>query len=420
MDELILYPAAVRGSIAAPPSKSAAHRALICAALSKQDARVFPVSASDDMEATLQVLGAMGAKYSREGEHIVFRAHGWEQAPQTPLDCAESGSTLRFLLPVAAALGIKASITGRGRLPARPLDALTSQLSRHGVTFSAPTLPLTLGGQLSGGCFTLPGDVSSQFISGLLLALPLLPEGGEVAVHGALQSEGYVDLTLSALADSGVKVEKTARGWKVPGAQRYRDGDYFVEGDYSNAAFWLCAGALACPAGEELAVTGLAEGSVQGDRAVTSLLEMMGASLRRDHDKITVKKSCLRGCRIDAGPVPDLVPALAAAAAFAEGKTEFYNAARLRIKESDRIASTASLVRALGGQAMEYADRLVVIGTGAPLPGGMVDSFGDHRIVMAAAVAAAACSGPVTIRGWRAVDKSYPNFFSDYEIIRGE
>ena len=418
MSDLMLHPAVLSGEVAAPPSKSAAHRALICAALSGETARVSPVSRSADMEATLHVLAGMGFSFEIEGEDVSFYSRKTSDCNE--LHCKESGSTLRFLIPVAAALGLSVVFTGAGRLPERPLDDLLRELRAHGITAHAletgRQLPLSIAGQLRGGCFALPGNVSSQFISGLLLALPLLSEGGEVAVTGGLQSAGYVDLTVAALRQSGICVETTQTGWRIPAGQQYRGGHFSVEGDYSNAAFWLCAGAIAAPDG--LTVTGLSASSLQGDRAVLPLLRQMGARLTQEGDTVTVWKSELHGCEIDASPIPDLIPVLAVTAAFAKGDTLFTNAARLRIKESDRIASTAAMVRSLGGQAEEFSDRLLVRG-GMALSGGVADGFNDHRIVMSAAVGALGCTGAVTVRGAQAVQKSYPDFFRQYCRLGG-
>ena len=257
MPDYLLTPARPHGELHAPPSKSAAHRALICAALSGEPCRVSPVSRSADMDATMGVLAAMGSRFTREQAAVVFSGAGWAAAPAL-LNCIESGSTLRFLLPVAAALGIPATFTGEGRLPDRPIGVLAEQMKRHGVSFSSDRMPFTLSGRLTGGQYLLPGNVSSQFISGLLFALPLLPEGGEILLDSPLQSAGYVEMTLESLRGSGIRVEALENGWRVPGGQAYSSGDRTVEADWSNAAFWLCAGAI----GGKVRLTGLSLHSV--------------------------------------------------------------------------------------------------------------------------------------------------------------
>lgn len=406
-----VMPGGLEGQVSAPPSKSAAHRAMICAALSMGPGKVFPVSESADMTATLAVLKAMGFPAVRQGEAILFGSPVSAAGPVCP--CGESGSTLRFLLPVAAALGLEAVFTGDGRLPERPLEPLLSLMKQHDVRFSADTLPFTISGQLSPGLYQLPGDVSSQFISGLLFALPLLEAESRIQITSPLQSAGYVDLTLQALEASGIQVTRETDGFIISGGQRYLPLSRRVEADWSGGAFWLCAGALF----GAVTVEGLDTASAQGDKAVLDILRDMGASISTEQGLITVSKSSLRGVRVDAAPIPDLVPVLAVTAAFARGDTEIYNAARLRIKESDRLSAVTKLLRALGGTVEEYPDRLVI--HGGPLHGGHVDGANDHRIVMSAAIAALGCDGPVRVSHGEAVAKSYPDFFEVLKQLGG-
>ena len=317
-------------------------------------------------------------------------------AASPTLDCGESGSTLRFLLPVAAALGREARFVGHGRLPERPHDVLLDAMAEHGATADARRLPLQLHGRLRGGTFALPGNVSSQYITGLLMALPLCAGDSVIRLTTCLESAPYVNLTLRALADFGIRAETLPDGWRIPGGQRYHSpGRVVVEGDWSGAAFWLAANAL----GSRVECGNLDEASAQGDRAIRPLLNRLGSE-------------------IDVSECPDLVPALAVAAAGFPGRTALVGAARLRLKESDRLASVAALLRALGCAVDEGAESLTIHG-GAPLTGGTVDGCGDHRIVMAAAVAATAASSPVTILGAQAVAKSYPDFFRDFEALGG-
>lgn len=411
MSDVRIIPRAPCGELAAPPSKSAAHRALICAALSAMPCQVSPVAASSDMRATLRVLQAMGVNWTQEADMVIFEGASWQA--REPFDCLESGSTLRFLLPVAAALGLPAAFTGGGRLPERPLGALMEQMQSHGVGFSASRLPFTISGRLQSGRYTLPGNVSSQFISGLLFALPLVEGDSEIVLTSPLQSAGYVDMTLEALVQSGIRVACTESGWQIPGGQAYRSGERTVEADWSNAAFWLCAGAI----GGAVRLTGLRDGSAQGDRAVVDLIGQFGAPIIRDEHAVCCTHAPLHSIRIDAGPIPDLVPILAVTAAFAQGDTEIYNAGRLRIKESDRLSTVVALLRDLGGSVDEYTDRLTIHGGG--LRGGTVDGANDHRIVMSAAIAGMFCRESVLIRGAQAVHKSYPDFFKDFKKLGG-
>lgn len=408
----VIRPSVLKGTISAPPSKSAAHRALICAALSKGPAGAAPVSDSNDMLATRAVLEAFGFPSSRKGQSIAFSAN---HPAQHIFPCRESGSTLRFLLPVAAALGLEGEFTGEGRLPERPLEPLLSLMKAHGISFSGEKLPLSLSGKLTPGLFELPGNISSQFISGLLFALPLLEGTSEIHITSPLQSAGYVELTIQILAQAGIKIEKIQEGFRIPGNQLYQPILLSVEGDWSGGAFWICAGALS----GKIAVIGVNLASAQGDKAVIPILEEMGASVSIKQDTVIVIPSPLHGCRIDAGPIPDLIPILAVTAAYAQGDTEFYNAGRLRLKESDRLSVTAEMLRALGGNVEEFPDRLIVHG-GSPLHGGTVNGANDHRIVMSAAIAACCCKGPVTISDAQAVSKSYPDFFEAFQKLGGD
>ena len=411
-----IHPGRLSGAVRVPASKSAAHRALIAAALADGLTTVHIDALNDDIEATLDCLTALGALpdyFERKGLLIVRPIEGApglsrplegladkavshvDYSGTLALDCGESGSTLRFLLPVACALGAKARFTGRGRLPERPNAALTAALRAHGAAIDADTLPMNVGGGLSGGVWTLPGDVSSQYVTGLMFALPLLHGDSALRLTTPLQSASYVDMTLDALSEFGVEIIPTDAGWRIPGNQAYHSpGDVYVEGDWSAAAFWLAANAM----GSQIDVEGISRRTAQGDSAVEDLL---GQPL------------------IDARDVPDLAPALAAAAAVLPQRTIITGAARLRLKESDRLEATAGIINALGGDARTTADGLVVEG-GKPLHGGVVEGRNDHRIVMAAAILATRADGPVTITDAQAVSKSYPDFFSHFRALGGK
>ncbi len=406
-------PRKLSGILQAPPSKSAAHRALIAAALSGES-RIRGILPSEDMEATLRCLHALGIGFSREGDTVVF--DGTRREHELIVDCGESGSTLRFFVPIFAALGKTVTFCGRGRLPERPLTTYEDCLPSHGVCMTKPPFPgtvVTVSGQLRGGRYEVAGDVSSQFITGLLFALPLLSEDSEIVLTSPLQSAGYVDMTLEILSLAGVTVERTAQGFFVAGGGRYALQEHTVEGDWSQASFLLTAGAIA----GDVTVTGLRPDSTQGDKRIEPLLRDMGADIAWTPQGLRVCQSALRACEADVSDIPDLVPILSVAAACAEGTSRFYNAARLRIKESDRLATTAAMLTALGGKPLEEADALQV--TGAPLHGGCVAGANDHRIVMSAAVAAAAADGDVDITDAHSINKSWPSFFEDYKRIGG-
>ena len=406
-----------KGQVRIISSKSDAHRSLIAAALAEEESVLFVDGWSDDLEATIRCLAALGAEIYKEpsGIEVVPIRRNLDKA--VTLDCGESGSTLRFLLPVAAALGRKATFTGQGRLPERPIGILLEELAQHGCTVNGDTLPVEVGGQLESGVFTLPGNVSSQFITGLLFALPLLEGDSEIQLTTPVESRGYIDMTLKTLKTFGVTVEETENGWKIPGGQAYQGPRMrFTEGDWSNAAFWLTAGAIKGSVGCQ----GLDMESAQGDRGIVSILEEFGAETKAILNQITVTNKEMKGIRIDASQIPDLVPILCIAGAAAEGKTEIYNAGRLRIKESDRLAVMAECLQKIGVEAEEKEDGLVITG-GCNPPAGeiMIDSHNDHRIVMAMAIAAVSLGVDITIENAEAVNKSYPSFFIELKKLGG-
>jgi len=409
------------GTVKAIASKSEAHRLLICAALADGETFVSCPSRSEDIDATARCLQALGAgvEYGQSGFAVspVKRDQGNAGRPHA-LDCGESGSTLRFLLPVCGALGASADLHMGGRLPERPLSALFDEMVSHGCTLSGQgRSPLKCEGRLKNGTYALPGNISSQFVSGLLFALPLLPGDSMIRVTGQLESRPYVDMTLDALRLFGVEVtEDETNVFCVRGGQQFHSPKTATAGgDWSNAAFWLVAGAIGK---SDITCTGLDLRSRQGDRAIVELLSRYGARVDCLNGAVTVSPGSLRGMVIDAGDTPDLVPVLAAAASVAEGKTIIRNAGRLRIKESDRLHTVAVSLSGLGADIAETEDGLVINGKNA-LAGGETQSFGDHRIAMTAAVLSSACTGAVIIHDAQAVRKSYPGFFDDFSSALG-
>jgi 3-phosphoshikimate 1-carboxyvinyltransferase len=415
-----VLPRKLSGVVRAIPSKSQAHRALICAALADKPTNIECEGGSDDIAATADCLSALGAKIDREsGVYIVHPLKRETNGGIVILPCGESGSTFRFMLPIVGALGRKASFILKGRLPERPLSPLYEELVRHGAELSPQgTVPFYTSGRLAPGPYSLDAGVSSQFISGLLFALPLLDGDSELQLTGQAESFPYIDLTLAMLEIFGVQIEFKDNVFFIPGGQIYRSpGRALVEGDWSNAAFWLSAGAI----GEtRITCTGLNLQSQQGDRAILDILTKFGAQIdiNEKDSAVMVSGGKLRGIEIDARDIPDLVPVLAVAAASAEGTTVIRNAARLRTKESDRLAAVSDILRGLGVAADETDDGLVIHG-GKVFKGGQVSSRGDHRIAMSAAIAATVCAGPVIIHGAQAVNKSYPGFFDDLRLLGG-
>lgn len=390
--DIIIKPTKLRGTVAAIPSKSQAHRLLICASFADRKTRLYCPDTNRDIEATADCLRALGAEITRdEGGYTVLPV---QSRPATAvLPCHDSGSTLRFLLPVAGALGVDATFQLEGRLPQRPLSPLWEEMERMGCTLTRPTADtIRCQGKLQSGIYTISGGVSSQFITGLLLAFPLISGESQLEITEKLESAPYVTMTLKAMEQFGVMV----RNLSVAGNQDFTSpGTVTVEGDWSNGAFFLAAKAL----GNNVTVTGLRADSPQGDRAAAELLPGLEKKLI-----------------IDAADIPDLVPILAVTAACKQGAV-FTNIGRLRLKESDRVESVKEMIIALGGTAESDAEALTVQGTG--LHGGTVDARNDHRIAMSAAIAATACREDVIILGAQCVEKSYPRFFAEYRKLGG-
>ena len=407
------------GSVTIPASKSAAHRQLICAALSKAMSTVVCDGISKDIEATMNCLQALGMKFRSTEEGIRVIPYGFEKAERERserklLPCGESGSTLRFLLPVAAALAENVMFHMEGKLPERPHKELIEQLVKHGAEIRQEGPEMYCSGQLKGGFYELPGDISSQFVSGLLFALPLVSEDSTLRITGKIESAAYITMTENAVTEAGIRFEKNGQEYRIPGGQTYRSREFTeVERDWSNAAFSLCAGAFS---EHGILTKKLDFNSPQGDKEVVSVLKAFGADVSECGDGILVRKGSLHGFVIDASGIPDLVPVLSVLAAGASGETRIIHAERLRFKESDRLKSTAAMLTALGGTVTETDDGLIIQGTGS-LTGGTVNPENDHRIAMAAAVAAGICTGDVTIEDAQCVAKSFPAFFEVWETL---
>lgn len=412
----------------APSSKSMGHREIICAGLAAGASVVDNISMSKDIEATIGLLRAMGTSVSevessypgRKAFRIV--GTGKPTAVVASADCGESGSTLRFFVPLGALLGRPFTFIGHGKLVTRPLDAYYRIFEEQQITYSAEggRLPLTVDGVLKPGLFKLPGDVSSQYVSGLLFALPLLAEDSVIEVTSPLESASYVDMTIACLAKYGIKIinENGAhRRYLVPGAQRYKSCLSRVEGDWSQAAFWAVGGSL----GSEIRCTGVDFASLQGDKAVVGIMKRMGATVSGAQDQVVVRASATEGTLIDASNCPDIIPILTVLASVSWGTTRIVNAGRLRLKECDRLSAITNELNKLGALIMEGRDNLTIIGKPEGLRGGAeVDAWNDHRIAMSLAIAAQRCKEPVSLTGADSVSKSYPLFWQDYQALGGK
>lgn len=404
-----LIPASPKGEIRAIASKSAAHRLLICAAFADEPSKIRCEQLNRDIEATADCLSALGAKI--DYTNGFFSIEPIKNIPESAtLRCGESGSTLRFLVPIVAALGVKTKFVLEGRLPDRPLSPLRELLEADGITLSKQgTNPLVCEGKLLGNDFSISGSISSQFISGLLFALSLCKGSGALKITDKLESAPYVSLTCDALRKFGVNIVKKGSVYTVGKAISFKRSTVFnVEGDWSNAAFPLCAAAI----GGDVTVKNINLTSRQGDKRIVELLKKFGANVDIGRGRVRVSHAPLKAIDIDASQIPDLVPVLATVASVAEGTTKIFGASRLRIKESDRLLTVCNMLTALGADITQTEDGLIITGK-KTLKGGSVDSANDHRITMSAAVASVVCTSPVTILGADACKKSYPTFFED-------
>ncbi|MDR0292823.1 MAG: 3-phosphoshikimate 1-carboxyvinyltransferase [Oscillospiraceae bacterium] len=389
-----VHPGLLRGTVTVPPSKSLSHRALIASFLAGRGT-VKNLAENSDIDATRDCLDAL-----RNGGIC---------------DCRDSGSTMRFLVPLALVLNGGGTFTGNGRLPERPMGPYFELFTQKGVSVERSENGFTLRGALQPGCYSLPGNVSSQFVTGLLFALPLLNGESTIVLTSPLESASYAALTLQVLSAFGIQIEPVPDGWCIPGGQAYRPCDYTVEGDESAAAFWRVANAL----GSAITYKGLNPHSIQGDCAMRAIID----------GDIRV---------IDVRECPDLVPALAVLCCFREGESRIVHAERLRLKECDRLAVMAGELNALGASVTELPDGLIIQGLASPveenideaggeglhgrrplLRGGNAGSHSDHRVPMSLAIAATRCRAPVTIRGAECVEKSYPLFWKDFSALGG-
>lgn len=405
----------LKGTVQIPPSKSDVHRAIICAALSRGKCTVAPVALSEDIKATINCIKTLGADISIENDVLTIDGNNLFKVDNCQLHCGESGSLLRFIIPVVSAMGITATFTGEGRLPERPIGIYLDCLPKAGVKCTTKSgLPLTVQGQLKSGEFEIPGNVSSQFITGLLFALPLVKGDSKIILTSPLESVAYVDITINCMAKFGVKIETTDYGYFIKGNQKYIPRNYTTEGDWSNAAFFMTAAALT----GEVTVTGVMKNSPQGDKEIAHILKSFGAEVELSENSVTVRKNTLTATDIDARQIPDLVPILAVCASFAKGTTNITGAERLRIKESDRLSAIANALNAVGGKVIEKPDGLVITGVDS-ISGGLVQGVNDHRIVMAMSVAALMSTGTVTITDKESTNKSYPGYFEEYNKLGG-
>ena len=422
MADLKINPSKLKGEVKIPPSKSMAHRAIICAALSDGLCIIENIDYSDDIIATIDAMNSLGAKIVKHKDYIeVIGAYGSnEKAKETRvIDCNESGSTLRFLVPISLLFKGSSKFIGRGNLGKRPLTTYYNIFERQGIEYSYEegNLNLVINGELKPGTFEVEGNVSSQFITGLLFTLPLLKEDSKIIITTEMESKGYIDLTLRAMSDFGVEIiNNNYREFIIKGNQKYNARNYRVEGDYSQAAFFLCADSL----GNDVLCKDLDLTSLQGDKEVIDILERMNVVFNANDIGVRgTTNGELTSTIIDGSQCPDIIPVLTAVAALTKGTTEIINAGRLRIKECDRLAAVTSELNKLGAKIIEKEEGLVVTGV-EKLKGGVeVWSHKDHRIAMTLAIASTRCEEPIVIKDYECIAKSYPNFFEDFKALGG-
>ena len=405
----------VSGVVKVPPSKAQTHRALFAGLLSEGTTSIDNPLSCDDTKASTNAISAMGAKLQFEKEKWRVESDGMLHPPSGTIDCGESGVTLRFTIPIASLVGVDVRLTGAPRLMRRPLQPLINAMNQMGVSVVAGSEVAVKSASVKGGVVNIPGNVSSQFISGLLFAAPLMEEGLEIIVTSLLESRGYVALTIAVMKQHGVNVQTNSEMsyFRVASRQRYRSADHTIPGDYSSAAFLIAAAAVT---GSTITVAGLSQNESDPDSAFLHILTQMGVRSTFSRDGLHVEGRRLKASKVNISNCPDLGPVTAVLGTCADGKTEITGAERLRYKESDRLATIASELKSLGAEVQVTQDGLVVSGP-SPLRGGTVESHGDHRIAMALAVAALNAKNTVTIRNAESVNKSYPTFFNDIRSL---
>lgn len=408
--------AILNGTVKIPPSKSLSHRAILAAALAEGVSIIDNLVYSEDIEATLEAIMGLGVEIMKSKNSIKIIGRGKLESPIWPLHCNASGSTLRFLIPFACLVEGPVVFTGEGKLVTRPLDPYFEVFDQQGIRYCYDgKLPLLVEGQLKPDKYRMPGNISSQFVTGLMYVLPLLDGDSEIVLTTPLESRDYVELTIQVLKQFGIAIETvTSEHYIIRGNQKYRPTKYRVEGDFSQSAFWIAAGLM----GDGLELEALDQNTRQGDKRILEIAGTMGGNLKWDEGMLKVTGTKTKGAVIDASQCPDLVPIVATLASVSSGETRIINAGRVRIKESDRLSAICTELNKLGANIEEEPECLVIKGV-ERLSGGTVEGWNDHRIVMSLAVAAMKCDGPLTIKGSDAVRKSYPHFFDDFKALGG-
>ena len=421
-----IKPSILSGEIVIPPSKSYSHRAIISAALAngEKKSKINNLKFSVDIETTVKIMENWGAKITKKESSLEIIGNDGKIVPKNNyIQCNESGSTIRFLIPVGLTSENELIFDGKGKLIDRPLDSYYKIFDNQGIKYetSEGKLPLKVNGKLKAGNYEIDGNVSSQFITGLLYALPLLDGDSTIVINKNLESKGYVDLTLEILKLSGIKIKNNDyKSFEIKGNQEYKPFNYTVEGDYSQVAFWIVAGIISANKDNEIKCLHLNKYSLQGDKAIIEIVQKMGAKLEIFDDYVIVKPSKTKGTIIDVSQCPDIAPILTVLGVLSEGETKIINAERLRIKESDRIISIKTELNKLGAEVEEVGDSLVIQGVDTFEGGVEVSAWNDHRIAMSLAIASIRCKNEIVIDEAESVKKSYPHFWDDFEKMGGQ
>ena len=415
--DVIITPNKLSGSVVIPPSKSLSHRAIIAASLAKGKSKISNVMYSNDIKATINAMRACGAKIEEYKDYLIIEGSDVIRK-ESIIDANESGSTIRFMIPIALVSDEEITFVGKNHLVKRPLDTFLEIFDKQGIKYERGEdyLPLKVNGGLKSGEFTVRGDISSQFITGLLYALPLLDGDSVIHISTEMESKGYIDLTIDILKMFGIEIEnRNYQEYYIKGNQKYKPCDYTIEGDYSQSAFFLVANAL----GADIKLLAMEEKSHQGDKKIINDMNDFGFSTKFINDELVIDKKNPHSAIIDFSQSPDLGPALTVLASLVPGKSEFINAGRLRIKECDRITCMKEEINKLGGNVEELPDGMIINGVNK-LQGGVVDSHNDHRVAMSLAMATLKMDGELKILNASSVSKSFPNFWEVFENLGGK
>ncbi|MBN2604727.1 MAG: 3-phosphoshikimate 1-carboxyvinyltransferase [Bacilli bacterium] len=413
--DIELFPMKFNGKVSAPPSKSLSHRALICAALAHGKSVISNLTYSDDVLATMNALQHLGAKFEKQDDTLIVKGLKKIRPSNIKIDCNESGSTLRFLIPLFSLSNKKVVFTGKKSLISRPQTIYKKIFDEDQNLFEVSEDEITINGSIKAREYTVKGDVSSQFISGLMFALPLLEADSKIIIDGKLESKSYIDLTISMLDEFGIKIKEFNDGFYIEGGQTYHAHNYHVEGDFSQAAFFLVGGILNGIAN----ISNLDHDSKQGDKAIIGIIKDAKGKIIYTENGFITEESSTVGSEIDLSDCPDLGPIVSLLASVSTGKTVIKNIHRLRIKESDRVKTTVETLSKLGANIVSDENEIVIIGKPALTGGVTVDSYNDHRIAMMVSIASCVCLNSITLTNANAVTKSYPNFFVDFQKLGG-